>query len=174
MTLKRTPPPKMAEVSYRAGLDRKASSYHFTSKGKRVSLPVMVSAHTMCQDTAADNLADIMTVIHEGVDNRMIEAVYNIHAPIKDRQHRDYTISFLHFLCETQEAGRQVSFVRFYVATIDKVAHWRMECIIDGLAWQVQPYSIDECKLWLGLMPFYGSHKDLAGVLTSMFNGLNN
>ena len=134
----------------------------------------MLATHVLCQEAVEENLADIIGEIHEGVSSAMIEAVYNIHAPVKDRQHRDYTISFLHLLCEMQEAGRDVSFVRFYVATIDKVAHWRMECIIDGLAWQAEAYNINECKMWIGLMPFCGSHKDLAGVLTSMYNGLNN
>ena len=134
----------------------------------------MLATHVLCQEAVEENLADIIGEIHEGVSSAMIEAVYNIHAPIKDRQHRDYTISFLHFLCETQEAGRQVSYVRFYTTTINRHVYWRMECIIDDLAWQVEPYSISECKMWMGLMPFCGSHKDLAGVLTSMFNGLNN
>ena len=170
--MNRTPPPNRNQVALKAGLERNSVNYHFSGAG--TSLPIMVATHATCQDTAADNLADIMTVIHEGVSNPLIDAVYNIHAPVKDRQNRDYTTSFLHFLSHVQEAGRDVSHVKFYTTTINKVAHWRMECIIDGLAWRVEAHSISECKIWMGLMPFYGLHKNLAGVLTSMYNGLNN
>ena len=164
----RTPPPKIKDIAILANVTRESVGNHFNNKTN--CLPAMVSAHKLCNECADSNLSDIMTVIHKGIDSTLINSIGDIHAPVKDNQHKEAVTSFLNFLFEAQEAGRAVSFVKF--STSDRFG-WHMECTIDGLAWKVESYNADTCKMWLGLMPFLGLHKKLAGVLSAMYNGLN-